>query len=579
MSLGILALLALVPIALGGTLLVGFSVAAKRAMPAAYVAAVVVAFGAWQMSPARIAAASVQGLFLTFDLLFIIFGALLLLHALERSGGVAAIRRSFHGISDDRRVQVVIVAWLFGSFIEGAAGFGTPAAVAAPLLVALGFPAACAVMLGMMVQSTAVTFGAVGTPVLVGIQGGLGGEAFAADLAAAGMSTADYLRAVTSRAVLLHATAGVLMPTWMVVMMTRFFGANRSWTEGLKILPFTLFGGLAFVVPYVLFGTFLGPEFPSLLGAPVGLIIVVAAARRGFLMPTDLWSLPARSSWKEEWVSGLEDEMADIPDDGRVSIPMAWMPYLLLGVLLVLTRLPSLPLGGWLRAPSVSWTDIFGTGISATTTPLYLPGFILLVVVAVTAWLHRMESSDVGAAIRSSGRVLLGAGVVLVFTVPMVRVYINSDVNGAGLLSMPIAMAEWVAGNVGAIWPLFAGVTGALGAFIAGSNTVSNLMFSAFQYGVAERLAMSTVTIVALQAVGAAAGNMIAIHNVVAASATVGLLGREGSTLRKTILPAVYYLVVIGLLGLLAVHVFGMGDPLLDVGSGVSPAGQQGAAN
>jgi lactate permease len=176
MSLGILALLALIPIALGGTLLVGFSVAAKRAMPAAYIAAVMVAFGAWQMSPARIAAASVQGLFLTFDLLFIIFGALLLLHALERSGGVAAIRRSFHGISDDRRVQVVIVAWLFGSFIEGAAGFGTPAAVAAPLLVALGFPAACAVMLGMMVQSTAVTFGAVGTPVLVGIQGGLGGK-------------------------------------------------------------------------------------------------------------------------------------------------------------------------------------------------------------------------------------------------------------------------------------------------------------------------------------------------------------------------------------------------------------------
>jgi lactate permease len=147
--------------------------------------------------------------------------------------------------------------------------------------------------------------------------------------------------------------------------------------------------------------------------------------------------------------------------------------------------------------------------------------------------------------------------VVLVFTVPMVRVYINSDVNGVGILSMPLAMAEWVAGNVGQVWPLFAGVIGALGAFIAGSNTVSNLMFSTFQYGVAERLAMSTVIIVALQAVGAAAGNMIAIHNVVAASATVGLLGREGATLRKTILPTIYYLLVIGVLGLAAVHLLG----------------------
>lgn len=563
MNLGTQALLALLPIALGGTLLVGFRIAAKHAMPAAYVAAAAVGLWAWQMSPARVAAASVQGLFLTFDLLFIIFGALLLLHALERSGGVAAIRRSFHGISDDRRVQVVIVCWLFGSFIEGASGFGTPAAIAAPLMVALGFPAACAVMLGMMVQSTAVTFGAVGTPVLVGVQGGLGGEAFSAQLAAAGLDMVDYLRLVTAKVVLLHATAGVLMPTWMVAMMTRFYGENRSWTEGLKVLPFTLFGGLAFVVPYVLFGTFLGPEFPSLLGAPVGLAIVVTAARKGFLLPRDTWTFPRREAWRSDWVSGLEEEMAEVPEGRRVSAAMAWAPYLLLAVLLVLTRLPSLPVGAWLRAPALTWPDIFGTGISATTTPLYLPGFILVVVVAATALLHRMAARDVVAAVRSSGSVLVGAGIVLVFTVPMVRVYINSDVNGADMLSMPVAMAEWVAGNVGRIWPLFAGATGALGAFIAGSNTVSNLMFAAFQFGVAERLAMSTVMIVSLQAVGAAAGNMIAIHNVVAASATVGLLGQEGATLRKTILPTLYYLLVIGVLGLLAVHVLGVTDPLM----------------
>lgn len=563
MTPGIQALLALLPIALGGVLLVGFRVAAKHAMPAAYIAAVVVAIAGWQMSVGRVMAASIQGLFLTFDLLFIIFGAILLLHTLERSGGVAAIRRSFNGISGDRRVQVVIVAWLFGSFIEGAAGFGTPAAVAAPLMVALGFPAAAAVMLGMMIQSTAVTFGAVGTPVLVGVQGGLGGEAFSAALAAADVTTPEYLRLVTAKVVLLHATAGVLMPTWMIVMLTRFFGANRSWTEGLSILPFTLFGGLAFTVPYVVFGTFLGPEFPSLLGAPVGLALTVAVARRGWLLPRDTWDFPARAEWDEEWVSGLEEELADVPEGRGISTASAWAPYALLGVLLVLTRLPSLPVGGWLRMLAITWPDILGSGITATTTPLYLPGFVLLVVVVATALLHRMEMPELAKAFRSSTSVLVGAGIVLVFTVPMVRVYINSDVNGADMLSMPLAMAEWVAGNVGSVWPFFAPMTGALGAFIAGSNTVSNLMFSAFQYGVAERLAMSTVMIVALQAVGAAAGNMIAIHNVVAASATVGLLGKEGATLRKTILPTIYYLLVIGILGLLAVHAIGVTDPLM----------------
>lgn len=571
MTLGLQAALALLPIALGGVLLVGFRVPAKHAMPAAYVAAVAVAFGAWGMTPSRIAAASVQGLFLTFDLLFIIFGAILLLHTLERSGGVAAIRRSFSGVSDDRRIQVVIVAWLFGSFIEGAAGFGTPAAVAAPLLVALGFPAAAAVMLGMMIQSTAVTFGAVGTPVLVGVQGGLGGDVFATALASADMTMMDYLRAVTAKAVLLHAAAGILMPTWMVVMLTRFFGENRSWSEGLSVLPFTLLGGLAFTIPYVLFGTFLGPEFPSLLGAPVGLAVVVFVARRGWLLPSDRWDFPPRTAWKSDWVSGLEDELADVSEGRGVSALSAWAPYAVLGVLLVLTRLPSLPLGDWLRAPAITWANIFGSDIVATTTPLYLPGFVLLVVVFFTAALHKMNGRELAAAFRSSTAVLVGAGIVLVFTVPMVRVYINSDVNAAGFLSMPLAMAEWVAGNVGAVWPFFAPMTGALGAFIAGSNTVSNLMFSAFQYGVADRLAMSTVMIVALQAVGAAAGNMIAIHNVVAASATVGLLGKEGSTLRKTIIPTVYYLLVVGVLGLVAVHLLGVSDPLMTAGSATLP--------
>ena len=301
MNNGLQALLALAPIALGATLLVAFRVAAKRAMPAAYVAAVLVAALAWQMTFDRIVAASIQGLFLTFDLLFIIFGALMLLHTMERSGAMAAIRRSFHGISDDRRVQVVIIAWLFGSFLEGAAGFGTPAAIVAPLLMALGFPAGIAVVLGLMVQSTAVTFGAVGTPILVGLPGGLGGAAFDADLAAAGLTLADYLQAVTVRAALFHAAAGVLMPTLMVVMMTRFFGANRSVREGLKVLPFTVFGGLAFTVPYLLVGIFLGPEFPSLLGGPIGLAIVVAASRRGFLLPKDDWYWPRLTRMTITW--------------------------------------------------------------------------------------------------------------------------------------------------------------------------------------------------------------------------------------------------------------------------------------
>lgn len=162
-----------------------------------------------------------------------------------------------------------------------------------------------------------------------------------------------------------------------------------------------------------------------------------------------------------------------------------------------------------------------------------------------------------------SSKTLLGAGFVLIFTIPMVRILINSGVNGSDLVSMPVAMAQLVADSVGGVYPFFAPVVGALGAFIAGSNTVSNLMLSQFQLNAAELIGVSGAMMVAVQSVGAAAGNMIAIHNVVAASATVGLLGREGITLRKTILPTLYYLAAAGLIAVVAMYGMALTDPLM----------------
>jgi lactate permease len=564
MNPSIQALVAITPILLAGVLLVGFRIAAKWAMPAVYVVAVVLAWTVWKVDARHIAASTVQGLFVTFDILLIIFGAILLLKTLERSGGVAAIRRSFNGISDDRRVQIVIVAWLFGSFIEGAAGFGTPAAVAAPLMVALGFPVTASVMLGMMIQSTAVTFGAAGTPMMVGVTEGLRSPEITAQLTAAGMSFAEYRQIITNYVVCLHGITGTLMPTLMVMMTTRFFGKRKSWTEGLSILPFTIFGGLAFTIPYAITGFVLGPEFPSLLGSAVGLTIVVFAAKRGFLLPKDTWNFAKREEWPEDWSTDVAPADESKLEERYIPTASAWAPYGVLALLLVLSRLRQLPLGEFLQRVKISWTDIFSTGVSGATTPFYLPATMLVCAVMVTWVLHRMSRQQIVAAIQDSSKTILGAGFVLLFTVPMVRVYINSGVNsyefvgGATLPSMPIAMATWVAENVGQVWPLFAPVIGALGAFIAGSNTVSNLMFSLFQHGVATQLTISGAMVVALQAVGAAAGNMIAIHNVVAASATVGLLGQEGATLRKTILPTLYYLAVVGVLGLLAVYVLGV---------------------
>ncbi|MGF1507444.1 MAG: L-lactate permease [Anaerolineae bacterium] len=564
MPLFLQAILAALPILTAASLLVAFRWPARRVMPIVFFMTAAIGLLLWDMSLLTVLASTIQGLFITFDILFIVFGAILLLAVLKQSGAIAVIRQMFVDISPDRRVQVIIIAWLFGSFLEGASGFGTPAAIVAPLLLALGFPAMAAVMIGLMVQSTAVTFGAVGTPVLIGVTGGLETQALTAQLADAGLTFNDYRQLITAQAAVVHGIVGTLMPTFMVVMMTRFFGENRSWTEGLSILPFALFSGAAFTIPYMLTGVLLGPEFPSLLGALVGLAIVVTAARAGFLIPDDPWHFPPESEWEDDWRGTIPTGTPDIERKGRLPLWLAWLPYGLLAVGLVLTRLPSLVIGEWLQiALRIHWVSIFGTSISASTTPLYLPAAVLVVVVLLTVGLHRMQLKQVRAALDEASGILLSAGFVLLFAVPMVRVYINSGFNAADLPSMPIAMAEWAAANVGAVWPLLAPSIGALGAVIAGSNTISNLMFSLFQFTIAEQLSVSGAFVVALQAVGAAAGNMIAIHNFVAAAATVGLLGREGALLKKTIIPTAYYVLFTGIIGLIGAYVIGVGDPLL----------------
>lgn len=184
-------------------------------------------------------------------------------------------------------------------------------------------------------------------------------------------------------------------------------------------------------------------------------------------------------------------------------------------------------------------------------------------VVLATFFIHRMKVKELSEAVKESSGVLLSAGFVLLFTVPMVRILINSGVNAGDLPSMPILMARYVADTVGGVYPLVAPSIGALGAFLAGSNTVSNMMFSQFQFGVAANLGLSTALIVSVQAIGAAAGNMVAIHNVVAASATVGLLGREGTTLRRTVWPTLYYVLMTGIIALIAAYVLGFTDPLM----------------
>ncbi len=545
MSETTLALLAALPIVVAAVFLVGLRWPASRAMPLAYLTCVGLAAFVWKVPGAQVAAGSVKGLLITTQLLYIIFGAILLLNTLQESGALRVIRDAFTRITPDRRIQVIIIAWLFGSFIEGSAGFGTPAAVCVPLLVALGFPALAAVVAGMMIQSTPVSFGGVGTPILVGVKTGLssGGTAML-------LEDPTFLATIGAKVALLHAVCGTLIPLLVVAVMTRFFGKNKSLGEGLRVWPFAIFAALAMTIPYVLVAHLLGPEFPSLFGALIGLAIVVPAARAGFLMPREKWDFAEKSQWPPDWFGTIEPKDTAAP--AHLGLFKAWLPYLIIAALLVLTRIEAVGLKSLATGLFFEWKDIFGSPVgSGRIAPLYLPGTIFLIASATAFFLHRMNGNAYHRAWRDSLGTTLKASVALVFTVPMVQVFINSgtEIEGIKQAAMPIALAQGVADAAGSAWPLFSTFIGGLGAFVAGSNTVSNMTFSLFQYEVGTRIGVNPDWVVALQAVGGAAGNIICIHNVVAASAVVGLVGREGAVIRKTFWPFMYYAGVSGCLG------------------------------
>jgi lactate permease len=335
--------------------------------------------------------------------------------------------------------------------------------------------------------------------------------------------------------------------------MTKFFGEKRSFKDGLEIWPFAIFAGLAFVVPCMLVAWLLGPEFPSLLGALIGLGIVIPAAKAKFLVPKNTWDFPERSKWESNWLGSIT--VSENEDSSHISIAKAWIPYILIGLLLVLTRLKDLPFLDWVKSVTITFNQLLGTEINGNFAIFYNPGIIPFILVAlISIPLYKMKGEQVSIAWGAAIKRIKNPAIALIFAVPMVRVMMQSGHNSSGFENMPIVMAQFMTDVVQGAWPLVSPFVGALGAFMAGSNTVSNMMFSLFQYSIADQLSISHIVVVSLQSVGGAFGNMICVHNVIAACATVGLVGVEGLLIKRNLIPMTVYGLVVGILGFVLIY-------------------------
>ena len=535
------ALIAFIPIIVTVVLMVAFNWPAKRALPLAWILACVIAFAVWKMNVHDMAAYTITGFLSAFETLVIIFGAILIMNTLKRSGAMSAINGMFKGVTKDARILAIIIGWVFGAFIEGAAGFGTPAALAAPLLISVGFPPLAAAIVALICNSTPVCYGAVGTPT---------NTAFATvkDAVAAGGADPDtWKMALTKWSAISMAVGAFFIVFVAVCVLVKLFGKNKSFKDALPCIPFIIFTVAVFDIIYLLIATFIGPELVSLVAAVITLFVSIGAAKAGFLQPKETWTFAPEETWDRSWLSTTE-----VPEPKVSDMPLlkAFTPYIIIIAILVATRVCQNVGMGWASAMKAF---TIGTGKSGVILGLnwnwailWNPGVIFIIVALLTVAIQGMKGSEVSGAWKDTGKQVSGAAIALLFGVAMVNIFrytnVSSDVMDGSML---LIMARGLAALAGHAYVIVAPLIGVLGAFMSGSNTVSNTLFSSLQFETATILAMPQVFIVALQNNGGAIGNMVCVNNVVSACATTGTIGNEGKIIRTNIVPCIIYCAIV----------------------------------
>ena len=543
------AIIAFVPLIVVVVLMIAFKWPAKRALPLAWALSLIIGGAIWKMGVMDMAAQTINGFLSAFTTLFIIFGAILIMNTLTASGAMSAINGMFKGVTKDARILAILIGFLFGAFIEGAAGFGTPAALAAPLLISVGFPPLAAAVVALICNSTPVCYGAVGTPTntaFTTIKGAIEATGASAE------TLEQWRMSLTFWSALQMAAGSFVMLILCVGLMCKLFGKEKKFSDVVPVIPYIIFILVVFDVIYLVIAAFIGPELVSLVAGVITLFVGLATARSGFLQPKETWTFAEENEWDKSWLSTTEVPEPKVSD---MPIVKAFVPYFLIILALVGTRLLqkagvgfAVFMNKWVLGGENGITIL---GVSWKWALLWSPGLIFIVVALLTIAIHGMKGEEASTAWKNAFKQIQGAAIALLFGVAMVNIFRFTNVTNPDLVlggksgSMLSIMAQGLAGLFQSAYIVVAPLIGVLGAFMSGSNTVSNTLFAGLQFETASILKMAPVLIVALQNNGGAIGNMICVNNVVAATATTGTSGNEGTIIKTNALPCLIYCIIV----------------------------------
>jgi lactate permease len=547
-SLTVSALVALLPLLTIFVLLGWLRVKAHWAGLASVAVAIIVAVAAYRMPVGLALLSATEGaVFGLFPIMWIVFTAIWLYQVTVVSGRFEDLRAAFNMLSDDPRVQAIIIAFCFGGLLEALAGFGAPVAITGVMLMALGFSPIRAAVVVLLANTAPVAFGAIGTPIITA--GTLTGIPY------------QEIGAYVGRQTPLLA---LFVPLLLVILVDGKRGARQTW-------PIALSVGLAFAVAQFLASNYLSVELTDIVAALAGLVAAVVTLR--------IWTPQGGHEAAEKLRADRDESAADgsdltttggagsgtaptrtveqapaVPETrltpGRLA--MAFFPYLLVIVVFSLAKLWN-PVKNGLTATDVKvrWPGLDGNVLSPAGTPvtstvynfqwLSSPGSLLLICGFITALVYRVPLTRAFRELVATAVKLRHAFLTVASVLALAYVM--------NLSGQTLTIGTWIAAT-GAFFAFLSPILGWLGTAVTGSDTSANALFATLQQTAGQKAGIDPTLLVAANTSGGVVGKMISPQNLTIAATAVGIVGRESDLFRKTILWS------IGLLALLCVLVY-----------------------
>ncbi|MFS2122961.1 lactate permease LctP family transporter [Pseudomonas sp. Pseusp97] len=540
-SLGLSALVAVIPIVFFFLALAVFRLKGHVAGSITLALSIIIAIAAFGMpADMAIAAAGYGFAYGLWPIAWIIVAAVFLYKLTVKSGQFEVIRSSVLSITGDQRLQVLLIGFSFGAFLEGAAGFGAPVAITAALLVGLGFNPLYAAGLCLIANTAPVAFGALGIPIIVA------GQVTGIDAFKIGAMTGRQLPFLS-----------ILVPFWLVFMMDGFKGVKETW-------PAALVAGGSFAITQYFTSNFIGPELPDITSALVSLISLTLFLK--VWQPAGEREVVATAGGAAV-LGGNGPRSAEPTPYSFGEILKAWSPFLVLTVLVTIWTLKPFKAlfapGGALynlvfnfpiphldqlvvkTAPIVAnptpIAAVFKLDpVSATGTAIFLSAVVSMFILRIGAKTGLTTFKETLIELKWP---ILSIGMVLAF----------AFVTNYSGMSTTLAL---VLAGTGAAFPFFSPFLGWLGVFLTGSDTSSNALFSSLQSTTAHQIGVNDTLLVAANTSGGVTGKMISPQSIAVACAATGMVGKESDLFRFTLKHSLMFAAIVGLITLAQAYIF-----------------------